>query len=175
MAKVKKGSLEEKQSYPLSVHFKGMREIGDEPVKDDLWIDETEVQQKKKNLFDIIDDIKVQKTGELLKDEEYKKLFNSYMILHILSMNEDYCEIVNMLNEYQGTLTKEMMYKMLVELIPQGKTYDQYIKTSKEIDDEDVKFVSMYYEVGFKTARDYIKLCGKDWSRDIQKKFGGRA
>lgn len=170
MAKVKKGSLEEKKSYPLSEHFKGMREIGDAPIKFDF---EDEEPSKKKSLFDIVNDIKVYKTGELLKDEEYLKLFNTFMILRILSMNDEYCELVNMINEYQTVLDKESMYKLLIELIPHGKTYDEYIKPSKEIDDEDVRCVAEYYEVGLKTAREYIRFCGKDWSKGITDKFGG--
>lgn len=133
---------------------------------------EDRVVASKKSIFDIIDDIKVAKTGELLKDEEYMKMFNSYMILHILSMNNDLCEIVNMVNEYQTVLDKEMMYKLLISIVPQGKTYDPYIKQQKIVEDSDVTLVAEYFEVGLKTARDYVKLMGKDWLSDIRSKFG---
>ena len=69
---------------------------------------------------------------------------------------------------------KKMMYQMLVALIPKGKTYDAYVKQDKVINDESVRFVSEYYEVGMKTAREYISIMGNEWSHGIKDKFGGK-
>lgn len=170
----KKKNIEEQDKFiPFSYHFKGMKKIGDTPVVDYDDVEALDDNIKKKSLFDIIDDIKVHKTGVLLNDEEYMKIFNTYMIIHILSMNNDYCDFVNMINEYQGVLDKKMVYKLLIELIPKGKTFDEYIKQDKIINDETVKYVAEYYEVGLKTSREYIKIMGSEWSNGIKSKFGG--
>lgn len=166
MAKVKKGSLERK-SYSLSESFKGFK---DDPEKIDFGEEDT---KQKKTLFDIVNDIKYYKTGTLLDDEEYEKLFNTFMVLRILSMNDDNCELANIVNEYQNVLDKKSMYLLLIELIPKAKTYDEYIKQNKEIDDTDVMRVAEYYQVGLKTAREYIRMCGKEWASGISEKFGG--
>lgn len=157
-------------SQPYTSFTKSFRDYKDDPKKN--YEKEDAVLPSKKSIFDIIDDIKVHKTGTLLRDEEYKKMFNSYMVLHILSMNNSLCEIVNMVNEYQSVLDKEMMYKLLISIVPSGRSYDPYIRQEKIIEDSDVTLVAEYFEVGLKTARDYVKLMGKDWLSDIRNKFG---
>jgi hypothetical protein len=130
-------------------------------------------KEKPKNyIFEILNDIKVHKKGNLLERSEYEKSFDKFVILRFLSMNDDNCEIVNYINEFYDVLSKKQLYALLIELIPITKTYDAYIKHEKEIELEDPRLVSELYECSMKDAGEYIKIMGNDWFNDVKVKFG---
>jgi hypothetical protein len=132
-----------------------------------------QVKEKAKNyLFDIINDIKVYKKGDLLDDSEYERAFDKFMVMRFLSMNDDNCEIVNYINEFQDILSKRQMYKLLIEMVPITKSYDPYVKSDRESISDDAKMVAEYYQCSVKEANDYINIMGVDWVRLLKSKFG---
>ncbi len=131
-------------------------------------------EHKNNYLFDIINDIKWNKTGTLLDKEDYEKAFNNFIVMRMLAQNAEACEWVNMINEYQQVLTKKQLYKLLIEIIPKAKTYDGFVKSESIEDDEIVKYVALYHECSLKEAREYISIMGKDWSMQIRNRFGGK-
>jgi hypothetical protein len=100
-------------------------------------------QEKSKNyLFDILNDIKLYKKGNLLDSSEYEKSFDKFMIMRFLSMNDDICEVINYVNDFQDILSKKQLYKLLIELVPITKSYDPYIKSNAEEISEGAKKVA---------------------------------
>lgn len=136
------------------------------------------VKQKKefKNnyLFDIINDIKWHKKGNLLDNEDYEKAFNNFIVMRMLSQNPEVCEMVNLVNEYQQILTKKQLYKLLIDLVPKMKSFEGFTKSLNIEDDENIKYVSKYYECSLKEAREYIVVMGKEWASGIRNRFGGK-
>ena len=118
----------------------------------------------------ILHAIKVTKNDSLLDDEELRRAFNPFLILRWLSMNEDYCEIVNDVNQLYGPMDDEMVFKLLLELIPKGKTFDKYLKAPNSILDEDVINIATYFEISCREARTYVKVMGNEWARSISHK-----
>jgi hypothetical protein len=78
----------------------------------------TKEKQKKSNLFLILDDIRINKSGDLLEDDGNLKDFNNFIVLKFLSMDRRCVSDCNLLNQYQGILDKKQIYKLLVDIIP---------------------------------------------------------
>ena len=140
--------------------------------EEDRVVVEDEPKKKKAEFKDspigrILHAIKVTKDETLLDDESMRKAFEPFMILRWLSMSNDYCEIVNYVNQLHGPMDKEMVFKLLIELIPKGKTFDPYIKAPKRCEDEDVINIATYYEISQREARTYVKMLGSEWAHDI--------
>lgn len=132
-----------------------------------------QIKDKAKNyLFDILNDIKIHKKGNLLDIPEYERAFDKFMIMRFLSMNDDICEIINYVNDFQDILSKKQLYKLLVEIVPVTRSYDAYIKSDKEEIQESTTLVSTYYECSIKEANEYIKLMGEAWVVVLKSRFG---
>lgn len=129
---------------------------------------------KSNALFDVLRDIKMTKQGNLLDVEgsEYEAQYNNFIALRFLSMNENLCPLVNSVNHLQDTFNKKEMYKLLIELIPETHSFDQFVKarTEKEEYEEDV---AEYYECSIREAREYIDIMGLEWAKQIHRSFGG--
>jgi len=122
-------------------------------------------------LFDFLEDIKFHKKGNLL-NEQTKGKFDPFMILRFLSMNTDILWLVNIINHYQETMSKEQIYQFLVDIIPKHANRFKYIKKSKQ-EIENSEFVQEYYQISPKEANDYIEILGQDWADQIKTYFGG--
>lgn len=153
-----------------------MRGSGHNPAQTNMTKREglkKQTKDKAKNyLFDIINDIKVYKRGNLLDAPEYERAFDKFMVMRFLSMNDDNCEIVNYVNDFQDILSKKQLYKLLVEMVPITKTYDPYIKSDREEIFDGAKEVAEYYQCSIKEATEYIQIMGVDWLALLKAKFG---
>jgi hypothetical protein len=129
-------------------------------------------ETKKTFLFEILNDIKNYKKGNLLDNAEYEKDFNAFLIVRWLSMDNDNCDILNYINEFYDILTKKELYKLLVEMIPKNPGYIPFQKGVEEKSHEDIKFVCEYYQCSKKEANEYIKLMGEEWVKDVKRRFG---
>lgn len=132
-------------------------------------------EKKKSNaLFDILNDIKVHKIGNLLDTEgsEHEKAYNNYIAMRFLSMNESLCPLINSISHLHDSFDKKEMYKLLIELIPTINTFDPFI-SQQNIKLEYENDVANYYECSANEAREYIKIMGLDWAEKIHKSFGG--
>lgn len=142
---------------------------------DDRVVIEDEPKKKKSfqdsPLGRILDAIKVTKNRDLFDDQEVKKAFEPFITLKFLSMNEDYCELVNIVNQMHGPMDKEMVFNLLLELIPKGKTYDKFLSTKREEADQDVINISEYYEISQREARTYVTIMGEEWANEISSRI----
>lgn len=131
-------------------------------------IEHVETKRKSLSPFDFVKDIRWDKSGTLLDDEENEKAWNTFMVLRVLSMNDNDVDICNFFNQYQGVIPKKSMYLALLGLIAKDKSFYRYINTTAKSKNSNVEFVSRYYEIPEKQAQKYIEIMGDEWANDIK-------
>ena len=122
------------------------------------------------NIFDHIKNIITSK-GPYLGDEGW----NNWMINRYLSMDPDYCEVVNLVQKNTWQMKGEYLYNLYKDLIPQQYKFLKYIKASKKSDykKDDIDAVKAYFEVSEKQAREYIDMLPEDELRIIKQQIDG--
>ncbi len=110
---------------------------------------------------------------EYLGDEGW----NIWMINRFISMDQDYCEIVDVLqkNLRMGTLiSNELQYKIYRELIPKQKKYFKYIKNQnkKVYLDDDLEVISKVYECGYREAKEIIDEMSEEELNNLKQQYG---
>lgn len=90
---------------------------------------------KTKSIFDFLQCLFVSKTSwEDLSDQD-KKAFSPYMINRFISMHPDYVQLVNYFQQFNiGEMKPREVYRMYLDILPRGKFYAKYIKSSKDTD-----------------------------------------
>jgi len=112
----------------------------------------------KVSYFDIINIIQTKNIKwESLSPEE-KKAFNIFMINRSLSMNPDYIDIINFMQKYSSTLTKEEIFNLYSSVLPKKKTYNKFIKgiNEKKYTEDLVLLISNYFECNKRESIEYI-------------------
>ena len=122
------------------------------------------------NIFDHIKNITTNK-GPYLGDEGW----NNWMINRYLSMDPDYCEVVNLVQKNTWQMKGEYLYNLYKDLIPQQYKFLKYIKATKKSDykNDDIDAVKAYFEVSEKQAREYIDMLPEDELRIIKQQIDG--
>jgi hypothetical protein len=123
------------------------------------------------NIFDHIKNITTTK-GEYLGDEGW----NNWMVNRYLSMEQDYCEVVNIVQKNTWQMKGEYLYNLYRDLIPKQYKFLKYIKPSKKKDyePESVTAVSAYYEVSRIEAKEYIDMLPKEELELIKQQILGK-
>lgn len=123
------------------------------------------------NIFDHIKNITTNK-GAYLGDEGW----NNWMVNRYLSMDQDYCEVVNIVQKNTWQMKGEYLYNLYKDIIPQQYKYLKYIKSSKknEFDAGEVEAVSLYFEISKKEAKEYILMLPKDELNNIIAQINGK-
>jgi len=128
------------------------------------------------SIFDIIK--KITTTKENWKDipEEEKQTFNNYMCNRILSMDQDYCEVVNTIQKNTWQMKGEHLYSLYKDLIPKQYKFLKYIKVQnkKEYNVDEVEALVKYFEISKKEAKEYINMLSKEEVENITKQINGR-
>jgi hypothetical protein len=121
-------------------------------------------------IFDHIKNITTNK-GPYLGDEGW----NNWMINRFLSMDPDYCEVVNIVQKNTWQMKGEYLYNLYKDLIPKQYKYLKYIKASKKVDykPEEVEAVQIYFEVSKKEAKEYINMLPKTELETITSQIHG--
>ena len=122
------------------------------------------------NIFDHIKNITTNK-GAYLGDEGW----NNWMVNRFLSMDQDYCEVVNVVQKNTWQMKGEYLYNLYKDFIPKQYKYLKYIKAKnkKEYKVEQVEAVAAYYEVSKKEAKQYIDMLPKDELENITSQING--
>lgn len=114
-----------------------------------------------KNIFDWLKEINLYKSPVSKFTDKDWETFNAYMIHRFMSMNKDYIEVVNYVQELPPQ-EKAMIYRVYKEFIPKNKKWNKYIKsTSKEPNKELILHLKEYFEVSSREIKDYINLLDK--------------
>lgn len=124
------------------------------------------------NIFDWLKHINQYKTPvEKFSDRDWD-VFNSYMVHRFLSMNRDYLEVVNLVQEYPPQ-EKKAIYQIYKEFIPKNSKWNKYIKSKTKQPNKDlVEHIKNYFECSSKEAREYINILGNQEVSRILDKIG---
>lgn len=122
------------------------------------------------NIFDHIKNITTNK-GPYLGDEGW----NNWMINRYLSMDQDYVEVVNIVQKNTWQMKGEYLYNIYKDLIPKQYKFLKYIKPTKKIEynQDEVDAVASYFEVSKKQAKEYINMLPKDELEVIKQQING--
>ena len=122
------------------------------------------------NIFDHLKNITTNK-GEYLGDEGW----NNWMINRYLSMDPEYCEVVNLVQKNTWQMKGEYLYNLYKDLIPQQYKFLKYIKASKKSDykKDDIDAVKQYFEISEKQAKEYIEMLPADELETIKQQING--
>jgi hypothetical protein len=125
-----------------------------------------------KNIFDWLKQINYQKAPvESFSDKDWE-LFNSYMIHRFMSMNRDFIEVVNYVQELPPQ-EKRMIYNVYKEFIPKNNKWNKYIKSkNKQPNIELLKLLSEYWECSQQEAKQYKDLLENDQILSILSQIG---
>ena len=104
--------------------------------------------------------------------EEDRVSFNPYMIHRFLSMNPEYIEFVNLIQNIPYT-EKEKIYNLYLYMIPKKNMFLKYIKSTKtKTREELLQHLASYYECSLREADEYYHMLHNDTIKGILKKRG---
>ena len=111
-----------------------------------------------KNIFDWLKAINNTKPPvESFTDIDWE-VWNSYMIHRFLSMNPDYIEVVNYVQDFPPQ-EKRMIYSVYKEFIPKNNKWNKYIKSKVKQPNKDlVDHIKDYFKCSSKEAKEYINM-----------------
>lgn len=111
-----------------------------------------------KNIFDWLKEINYHKSPVSKFTEKDWEIFNAYMIHRFMSMNQDYIEVVNYVQELPPQ-EKAMIYRIYKEFIPKNNRWNKYIKSnSKEPNKDLVIQLKDHFKVSIREVKDYLKI-----------------
>lgn len=127
------------------------------------------------SIFDTIKRITYSKDKWEDIPEDERITFNNWMCNRILSMDPDYCEVVNIIQKNTRNMEGKYLYNIYKELIPKQQKYLKYIKASKkqEYKNEEIEAVSSYFNVSRKRAKEYIDMLPKNELKIIKQQIIG--
>ena len=109
-------------------------------------------------VFNWLNEITVKKTPASQFTQEDWDGWNSYMVHRFLSMNKDYLEIVNFVQDFPPQ-EKKSIYSIYKEYIPKNNKWNKYIKSKVKQPNKDlVDHIKDYFECSSKEAKEYIYL-----------------
>tara|TARA_R110001592_G_scaffold15590_5_gene67698 strand:- start:404 stop:817 length:414 start_codon:yes stop_codon:yes gene_type:complete len=111
-----------------------------------------------KNIFDWLKAINTTKPPvESFTDKDWE-VFNSYMIHRFLSMNPNFLEVVNYVQDYPPQ-EKKSIYSIYKEFIPKNNKWSKYVKSkSKQPNKDLVDHIRDYFECSSKEAKEYTNI-----------------
>ena len=108
-------------------------------------------------------------------NDEEKKSFNVFIINKALSMNPNYLNIVNMVQNYTGLnqiLSQKEVFNLYFNLLPTKFRFYKWIKGEKtKKDKEKAEYLAMHFKVSTREAYDYLKILDKKTIKKIIKNY----
>ena len=108
-------------------------------------------------------------------NDEEKKSFNVFIINKALSMNPNYLNIVNMVQNYTGLnqiLSQKEVFNLYFNLLPTKFRFYKWIKGEKtKKEKEKAEYLAMHLEVSIREAYDYLKILDKKTINKIIKNY----
>ena len=85
-------------------------------------------------------------------------IWNSYMVHRFISMNQDYVDIVNEVQQMHPQSKKEI-YSIYKEYIPKNNKWNKYIKSNvKQYKSDLLKYLSQYWECSQNEVKEYLNF-----------------
>jgi hypothetical protein len=129
------------------------------------------MEDKKQTIWDHLKNITTAK-GEYLGDEGW----NNWMVNRFISMNRDYCELVNYVQKNTWQMKGEYLYNLYKDIIPKQYVYLNYIKSKnkKEYKEDVLEAVQSYFEISKKEAKEYISMLPEEELNSIVSQINGK-
>lgn len=110
------------------------------------------------SIFDWLKEINTHKSPvESFTDKDWE-VFNSFMIHRFISMNPDYIEVVNYVQDFPPQ-EKKYIYNIYREFIPKNNKWNKYIKSKIKQPNKDlINHIKDYFECSSREAKEYISL-----------------
>ena len=125
-----------------------------------------------KNIFDWLKQINSLKQPASSFSEKDWELFNSYMIHRFMSMNKDYIDIVNYVQEMPPQ-EKILIYNVYREYIPKNNKWNKYIKSNvKQHNSELLEYLSNYWGCSQREVKEYLNFLEDDIILSILNQMG---
>ena len=113
-------------------------------------------------IFDWLNEVTVKKSSPNSFTQQDWDDWNSYMIHRFLSMNINYIDIVNFVQNINPQNKKEI-YTIYREMIPKRKVWNKYIKNQNKKDSKELSdIIASKLSIGSNEASSYISILGKD-------------
>jgi hypothetical protein len=111
-----------------------------------------------KNIFDWLKAINNTKPPvDSFTDKDWE-VWNSYMIHRFLSMNPDYLEIVNYVQDFPPQ-EKRMIYNIYREFIPKNNKWSKYVKSKVKQPNKDLTtHIKEHFQCSLKESKEYINI-----------------
>tara|TARA_R100001509_G_C4704261_1_gene161092 strand:- start:104 stop:520 length:417 start_codon:yes stop_codon:yes gene_type:complete len=123
-------------------------------------------------VFDWLNEITVKKTPPNDFTQENWDDWNSYMVHRFLSMNINYIDIVNFVQNINPQNKKEI-YTIYREMIPKRKVWNKYIKNQNKKDSKELaKIIANKLSIGSDEANSYIPMLGKEGVTEVLSDLG---
>ena len=120
--------------------------------------------------FNLLDEICEYKSDLDFDDPEVDKAYNIYMINRYLSMVEYFIQFVHLMNH--SGIEKRDHYQFFKSIIPKNQYRFPYIKKENDIDNEEVvKYVCTFFDVGSREAKMYIPLLTKEHIDELKRMY----
>ena len=114
--------------------------------------------KKPLSLFDWLKEITYKKGDWNNFTDSDKKSWNTWMVNKFLSMNQDYIEVVNYVQQF-GFLTDEQIYNLYKDTLPKANVYLKFIKGKKDKSNQkDLVNLADYFACSIREVKDYIEL-----------------
>jgi hypothetical protein len=116
-----------------------------------------------KSLFDHVNAVTKDKYKDYWDklDDADRKSWSNFMVLRFLSMNPQWIEFISDVQPLVQELPPKQMYRVMADVIPQGKYFLKYMKAEKKdesIEDWIIELVAKYYEVSLSEAEEYVEI-----------------
>ena len=114
-----------------------------------------------RNIFDWLKEINITKSPvDSFKDKDWE-VWNSYMVHRFLSMNKDYLEIVNFVQDFPPQ-EKKSIYSIYKEYIPKNNKWNKYIKSNvKQPKTELLEKLSNLWKCSKLEIKEYLNILDK--------------
>ena len=123
-------------------------------------------------IFDFLKQITYEKQPWDSFTEEDRVSFNPYLCHRFLSMNPEYIEFVNLIQNIPYT-EKEKIYKLYLYMIPKKNMFLKYIKSTRtKTREELLQHLASHYECSLREADEYYHMLHNDTIKSILKKRG---
>ena len=132
----------------------------------------TQSKKQIKNIFGWLEEITVNKSPlDIISDESWDT-WNSYMVHRYVSMNQDYIDIVNLVQKINPQ-NKKQIYSIYKEMIPKKKMWLKYIKNEAKKDQKELEeYVAKYFDCSLGEAEHYIDILRGSGVREILNEMG---
>lgn len=106
-------------------------------------------------------------------NEKERKNWSTFMINKFLSMNPDWCSLINEFQHLTMEMPDEAVHDLYVEIIPQDRRFYPYVKKKKsKSEDEPFSWIIEYLQDYYECSEDEAKMYYKIFTKNDQSKEG---